>query len=460
MTEKTNIATLVESQKKYFLSGESRDISFRLARLKLLKQKIEKCQPEIIEALKKDLRKSEFESYATEIGSVLAEINWVIKKLPTWARAKRVRTPWFLFPALSKIYREPYGVSLIIAPWNYPFQLCMQPLIGAIAGGNCAILKPSEYTPHTAELIERMIHETFDTDFVEVLLGGREVATELLAQPVDMIFFTGSTSVGKIVLASAAKNLTPVVLELGGKSPTLIDKTANLDAAAKKITWGKFLNAGQTCIAPDFVYIEESVKNEFLGHMEKWMHHFFGEDAQTSPDFGRIVSKRHFDRIEKLLTKGHTILGGKTDKTDLYIAPTLIDDVSWDDPIMKEEIFGPVLPILTFTDINEVVQTLQQKPKALACYIFSKNHKFQKKIIRHLSFGNGCVNDVIIQLSNANLPFGGVGASGMGSYHGKRSFEAFSHAKSILKKYGSLHLILIAPPYSEKKLHILKNFWK
>ncbi len=455
-----NIAKIVENQRKYFLSGESRDIAFRVARLKLLKQKIEKCQPQIIEALKKDLRKSEFESYATEIGSVLEELNFVIKKLPKWARAKRVRTPWILLPAVSKIYREPYGVTAIIAPWNYPFQLCMQPLIGAIAGGNCAILKPSEYTPNTAALIQQMMNETFDTDFVEVIQGGREVATELLAQKLDMIFFTGSTMVGKIVMEAAAKNLTPVVLELGGKSPTIIDKTANLSDAAKKITWGKFLNAGQTCIAPDFVYVEESIKNEFLGHMEHWIHKFFGPEPQKSPDLPRIVSERHFDRITKLMGKGHIILGGQTDKSDLYIAPTVIDDVTWDDPVMKEEIFGPILPVITFTNVNEVINTLQQKPKALACYIFSKEKRFQKQIIRHLSFGNGCVNDVIIQLGNSNLPFGGVGNSGMGSYHGRHSFKSFTHEKSILKKYGSLHLRIIAPPYSERMLDILKKIWK
>lgn len=448
---------VVINQREYFFEGKTKNLGFRIQQLKLLKKIIIRHEKDIMLALKKDLNKSKFETYETEIGFVLSELSYVIKNLPKWARCKRVRTPLTNFLSTSYSYPEPYGVTLIMSPWNYPFQLTITPLIGSIAAGNCTILKPSAYSPNTSDLIDKLISKYFDKSFITVVKGGREANNTLLEQKFDYIFFTGSPTVGKVVMKAASKHLTPVTLELGGKSPCIVDKTANIDLSAKRIIWGKLLNAGQTCIAPDYVFVHESVKDKLIDRMKNYIHEFYGNDISNNPEYPKIISEKHFNRLNSLIENENILFGGESNKETGQIAPSLLDNVSEDSPVMKEEIFGPILPILEYKNINNVINFINNRPKALALYLFSNNKAIHKKIIKNISFGGGCINDTIVHFGSSYMPFGGVGESGMGGYHGKTSFDTFSHKKSIVKKSNLVDLTLRYPPY-KNKLKILRRF--
>jgi aldehyde dehydrogenase (NAD+) len=430
----------------------------RKNKLELLKKKIIAIQPEINQALKDDLGKSAFETYTTEIGFILEEISYTLKNLKAWTETKKVKTPLALFPGKSFIHAEPYGVVLIISPWNYPFQLCLSPFIGAIAAGNRVVLKPSEYASHTSSLIKRLITEIFSDKEVCVVEGGLEETQALLQQKFDYIFFTGSTAVGKVIMKSAAEYLTPVTLELGGKSPCLIDETANIDLAAKRIVWGKFLNAGQTCVAPDYVLIPEHLQNLLIDKMKHYLSVFYSPNVESSKDYPRIVNHRHFDRLKDLIIGCHVAHGGDFNREDHFISPTILKDVQWTDKVMEDEIFGPVLPILTYTKIDEAVAHILKYPKPLAFYFFSEDSSQQKSIVSQIPFGGGCINDTVVHLANPHLPFGGVGTSGIGSYHGQKSFDTFSHYKSVYHQSSVIDVPLRYPPYNENKLSWVKLF--
>ena len=426
--------SLRQQQELFFRSGKTKDIDFRLEALQKLRNSIKENETKIMEALKADLNKSDFESYTTEIGIVLEEIRFVMKNLRSWAQPQKVKTPVTHIGSSSYLYPEPYGVALIIAPWNYPFQLAIAPLIGALAAGNCAVIKPSELTPMTSEILEKLITEQFPSEYISVMQGGVETSQALLAEKFDYIFFTGSVQVGKIVMEAAAKHLTPVTLELGGKSPCIVHEDANIKLAAKRIAWGKFLNAGQTCVAPDYLYVHKQVKTEFLAYLEAAVNELYGETPLNNPNFTRIVSERHFQRLERYLKNGDVRAGGQINKKELKIAPTVLTNITWDDPVMQEEIFGPVLPVLEYDQLTEVIEGIQNHPNPLALYLFTENVQVQNQILGHISFGGGCINDTVYHLSSPYLPFGGVGSSGTGAYHGKGSFDTFSHYKSILKQ--------------------------
>ena len=426
--------SLRQQQELFFRSGKTKDIDFRLEALQKLRNSIKENETKIMEALKADLNKSDFESYTTEIGIVLEEIRFVMKNLRSWAQPQKVKTPVTHIGSSSYLYPEPYGVALIIAPWNYPFQLAIAPLIGALAAGNCAVIKPSELTPMTSEILEKLITEQFPSEYISVMQGGVETSQALLAEKFDYIFFTGSVQVGKIVMEAAAKHLTPVTLELGGKSPCIVHEDANIKLAAKRIAWGKFLNAGQTCVAPDYLYVHKQVKAEFLAYLEAAVNELYGETPLNNPNFTRIVSERHFQRLERYLKNGDVRAGGQINKKELKIAPTVLTNITWDDPVMQEEIFGPVLPVLEYDQLTEVIEGIQNHPNPLALYLFTENVQVQNQILGHISFGGGCINDTVYHLSSPYLPFGGVGSSGTGAYHGKESFDTFSHYKSILKQ--------------------------
>lgn len=431
----------------------------RKEKLQDLKRVIKKYEDEILEALKKDLNKSFFEGYETEVGIVLEEINYTLKHLNKWVKAKRVKTPIFHFPATSYIYQEAYGKVLIMSPWNYPFQLTIAPLVGAIAAGNRVVVKPSEYSNNTASIIEKILNEVFSQDEVKVVRGGRAINQDLLKQKYDYIFFTGSPTVGKIVMEAAAKHLTPVTLELGGKSPCIVDNSAKVKLAAKRIVWGKFLNAGQTCVAPDYLLVHQDIKDELVKEMIDYIKEFYGNSPIDNPDYPKIINKKHFERINRLIENEDIITGGNYNEQTMKIAPTILDKINWQSPVMQEEIFGPVLPIMEFDNLNQVIEMIGAQPKSLALYFFTTSKENEKKILSNISFGGGCINDTIIHLSNSNLPFGGVGNSGMGQYHGKASFDTFSHPKSIIKKSNLIDIYLRYPPF-KNHLKLLKKFLK
>ena len=447
---------ILAGQRQFFNSGRTKDLDFRLENIRRLKKAIIQNEAAILAALRNDLYKPAYEGYLTEIGLVLTEIRFVNRHLRSWVKPRKVRTPYFLWFGSSAIHPEPYGISLIISPWNYPLHLTMLPLIGSIAAGNCTIIKPSEYAPHTAAIISEIIGRHFDSHYVAVIEGDAQASKDLLKNRFDYIFFTGSQTVGKIVMSAAAKNLTPVTLELGGKNPCIVDQDVNIDLAARRIASGKFINGGQTCTAPDYLLVHQSNKQKLLDQIKVYLRKFYGEDPQKSPDYGRIINKRQFDRLAALLDKGEKVVGGQTDPDDLYIAPTLLQDVSWNDPVMQDEIFGPILPVLVFEDLAEVVSTINSRQRPLALYFFSNQRNNYQRIIEEVSFGGGCINDTLAHLINPHLPFGGTGSSGMGGYHGKASFDTFSHQKSIFKKWFNLDLPLRFPPY-KNKLSILKN---
>ncbi len=445
-----DIPKLIHQQRAFFKAQRTKDISFRKELLKDLRSEISSRENEISDALLMDFKKSEFESYATEIGIVLAELDLVIKNINSWSKPKTVLPTMLNFPSWSKIYKEPYGTVLIIAPWNYPFQLAISPLIGAISAGNTVVLKPSELTPNTSKIITEIIDKVFENDHICSVEGDVSVAQELLEQRWDYIFFTGSVPVGKIVAMSAAKFLTPTTLELGGKSPCIIDESANLKISAKRLVWGKFLNGGQTCIAPDYIIIHEDVKDQFAEHLKQEIKNSYGEDPQKSEDFPRIINNKNFNRLKLMLSNEKLLFGGETDELDLYISPTLIDNPDLDSEVMKDEIFGPILPILSYRSIEEIDQIISRYEKPLSFYVFTTKTEFAQEMIKKYSFGGGVINDTIVHFANHRLPFGGVGHSGIGAYHGKASFDSFSHKKGVVKRYNWLDVPVKYAPYKGK----------
>ncbi|HFU7119849.1 TPA: aldehyde dehydrogenase [Staphylococcus aureus] len=447
--------------KAFFNTQQTKDISFRKEQLKKLSKAIKSYESDILEALYTDLGKNKVEAYATEIGITLKSIKNARKELKNWTKTKNVDTPLYLFPTKSYIKKEPYGTVLIIAPFNYPFQLVFEPLIGAIAAGNTAIIKPSELTPNVARVIKRLINETFDANYIEVIEGGIEETQTLIHLPFDYVFFTGSENVGKIVYQAASENLVPVTLEMGGKSPVIVDETANIKVASERICFGKFTNAGQTCVAPDYILVHESVKDDLITALSKTLREFYGQNIQQSPDYGRIVSLKHYHRLTSLLNSAqmNIVFGGHSDEDERYIEPTLLDHVTNDSAIMQEEIFGPILPILTYQSLDEAIAFIHQRPKPLSLYLFSEDENATQRVINELSFGGGAINDTLMHLANPKLPFGGVGASGMGRYHGKYSFDTFTHEKSYIFKSTRLESGVHLPPYKGKFKYI-KAFFK
>ena len=457
---KPTITEQFEQQRSYFDSGATRTLLFRLRQLRALKQMVKKNEPALMEALHKDLGKPAFEAYTAELALFYDEISRSISHLRSWAKSRKVSTPLVFEPSKSYIQPEPKGLVLIIGPWNYPFQLLMVPLIGAMAAGNCVMLKPSEQTPHTAALVESMIQSAFEPCYVTVVRGpGAEVGPKLIEpHRFDHIFFTGSTAVGKEILAMAAPHLTPVTLELGGKSPAIVAKDANLQVAARRIVWGKYYNAGQTCIAPDYLLVHEAVKEALLQHMVEAIHAFYGPYPSRSDSYGRIVNQRHFNKLTSYLTDGSLVTGGEIDPEQLYMAPTILDDVTLEDAVMQAEIFGPILPVITFNDLEEVVSIVRRHRYPLALYLFTEDRRVEEQIIDTIEFGGGCINNCIVHVANPHLPFGGVGNSGMGRYHGEASFQLFSNMKAMVHSGTWLDPSLRYAPYDDEKLKLAKKF--
>ena len=431
-------------------------LSFRKETLVQLLNAIVIHEDEIIEALHDDFKKPAFEAVLTETNYVITELKDTIKNLSKWAKPKKVFPSILNFPSTDFIYKEPYGKVLIIAPWNYPFQLALCPMIAAVAAGNQVVVKPSELTPKTSAVIRKIIEKIFHINHVECIEGGLEVSQKLLAERWDYIFFTGSPSVGKIIAKAAAENLTPVTLELGGKNPCIIDETANLKLAAKRIVWGKFINAGQTCIAPDYILIQKDMKSHFIAYLKTEITKAYGENPALSPDFARIINTKNWLRLANLIEEEKVIFGGQTDIENNYIAPTLIEENDMESLLMQEEIFGPLLPILSYEKEEDIKTVISKFEKPLALYVFSENKRFSEKIIKQYSFGGGCINDTVVHFSNKRLPFGGVGHSGIGAYHGRLSFDTFSHKKSIVKKANWLDIPLRYAPYNDKLKSIKK----
>lgn len=452
------IENILDQQRLFFKSQKTKSYHFRKNALKKLYQVIYKYQDDILYALENDLGKSKFEGYLTEIGVTLKEISYAMKHLKRWMRIKSVRTPLSLFKAKTYLYQEPYGNVLIMSPWNYPFQLSISPLVGAIAAGNTAVIKVSPESVHTSEIIKKMIEEIFEPEYISVILGDVEVSKKVLSMRYDYIFFTGSTRVGKIVMQEASKHLIPVTLELGGKSPTIIDETIDLKLAAKRIIFGKFVNAGQTCIAPDFILIKENLVDAFILHAEVSIKELYGDHPLISNDYPKIITSLHHQRLTSMLKDGNIKLGGKFDESK--IEPTIMTDIKPYSLLKTEEIFGPILPIFTYKEENDVFDFLMNYEKPLALYVFSKNKKFIKKILNEVSFGGATLNDTIMHFANHHVPFGGVGYSGMGNYHGKHSFKTFSHEKAVLDRSTVVDLYFRYPPYSEERLNLIKKVIK
>ncbi|QOV18054.1 aldehyde dehydrogenase [Blautia liquoris] len=448
------IRELVEEQRKFYNFGGTKSLDFRLKALTCLQKAIKRNERLIQEALRKDLKKSNCESYMAEIGMVYSELSYVRKHLPFWDRDKTVLSSPAQFPARSFVRTEPYGLVLILSPWNYPFMLSMEPLIGAIAAGNCCIVKPSAYASHTSSVICRLISEIFPQKYAAVVEGGRDENTELLNQRFDYIFFTGSVAVGKIVMEKASEHLTPVSLELGGKSPCIIEESADLNLAAKRVVFGKFLNSGQTCVAPDYCLVQESVIDKFLEHLIHWTKKMYGNIFENS-DYPRIINEKHFERLLGLLNHGEVFFGGNYSRDTLKIEPTILYPVNESEPVMQEEIFGPLIPVLTYKTISDADAFISKREKPLALYLFTKNPKVEQEIM-NLSFGGGCINDTIIHLATSRMGFGGVGSSGMGSYHGKKSYETFTHSKSIVKSSSRIDIPLRYPPYGKRKEKLIR----
>lgn len=442
--------SVLKAQRAYFATGATRSREFRVEQLDKLLSAIKRLEPEILAALKSDLGKPEYEAYISEVVFLYDEIRHTRKHLRCWMRPKKVRTSWLLGPSQGRIYSEPRGSVFIIAPWNYPFQLLLAPLVGSIAAGNCAILKPSELAPATSAIVAKLIKVTFEENYIAAFEGGLEVSQKLLALQHDYIFFTGGTQVGRVVMEAAAKHLTPVTLELGGKSPCIIDETSDLVVTSKRVAWGKFFNAGQTCVAPDYVLVHKNVQAKFLEEMKTRVEEFFSATPEESPDYARIINTRHFDRLTKHLDGKKPFLGGKTNREQRYFAPTILIDAKETDPVMQEEIFGPILPVLPYETLDEAVSFVNARPKPLAFYFFSKESSNKEKVLNEISFGGGCINDTLVHLMSPDLPFGGVGESGIGAYHGKHSYDLFSHRKSVVKKPFFADVALRYPPYGNR----------
>ncbi len=448
-------ASIVRAQRDYFNTGATKPLAFRKEQLKKLKNAIRKHEQALLAALKTDLNKPELESYATEIEVTVAEIDHIIRNLADWMEPERVGTPLFFQPGKAYITPEPYGVALIIAPWNYPVKNLFGPLLGAICAGNTSVLKPSEISPACSKAITDLIRDTYEPRYIISIEGGVADTTELLKERFDYLLFTGGTEIGRIVYQAAAKHLTPVTLELGGKSPCIVDEDINMDIAAKRLVWGKYVNAGQTCIAPDYVYVNRKVKEKFLGRVKHYIHEFFGEPQRQSQDFGRIISDRHFQRISKMVT-GDIIAGGITDASTRYISPTVIDNVTLDHPAMQEEIFGPIMPVLTYDNIDEVISHINRGERPLALYLFSNSSSLRRRIENETSSGAICVNECMVHAGHPNLPFGGIGNSGIGGYNGKHGFDTFSHKKPVLIRSYFGDVKQKYPPYDKSKVNFIK----
>ncbi|MCK6078235.1 aldehyde dehydrogenase [Paenibacillus silvae] len=455
-----DVQLILTRQQLFFRSGATRSAEVRIQRLTRLKQAIQKYETRLTKALYQDLGKSEFESYTTEIGFMLDSITHTIRKISKWMKPTKVKTQVALLGSKSFIIPEPYGAVLIIGPFNYPFQLLIEPLVGAIAAGNTAVLKASEHTPAVSAVVRELIGEVFEPEYVQVVEGAKDTTTALIHAPFDYIFFTGSVPVGKIVMQAAAQNLVPVTLELGGKSPVIVDEQADIQVAAERIIWGKLLNTGQTCIAPDYLLVHERVKQPLIEALKGAIAAFFETDIQNNKDYGRIVNHSHFKRLTTLIERDRekVIYGGASDEEHRFIEPTLIDAL-WDAATMEDEIFGPILPIISYSHLDEAIAQIVKRPKPLALYLFTSNKDVQDKVLTEVSFGGGCINDTITHVANPRLPFGGVGHSGIGSYHGRYSFETFSHMKSILKKSTRINPPVLYPPY-DNKLKLIKRLLK
>lgn len=454
------IENIINKQRKFFTSQKTKNVNFRIESLKKLRDVIKLRENDICKALELDLGKSCTESYMAEIGMVLEDLRYVIKHTKKWSKKEYHIAPLAQFPSTSFRIAEPYGLTLIISPWNYPFLLTIQPLVGAISAGNCAIVKPSEYSVHTSKIMKDIIEEIFDNEYVAVILGEKEVAEELLENKFDYIFYTGSTRVGKIVMESAAKHLTPVTLELGGKSPCIVDKDSNVKLAAKRIIFGKLLNCGQTCVAPDYIFVQKEVKQEFINACKEYIEKFIGSNWNENKEYPKMINKRQFNRMVELIEKDDIVYGGNFDDKTLKIQPTLLDNKSFDSKAMQEEIFGPILPIIDYTDLEEPIKYINENHKPLALYIFTNNKKVQNRILKEVAFGGGCINDTIIHLASTKLGFGGVGYSGMGEYHGKFSFKTFSHYKSIVKKSTLIDLPMRYHPFKKINDRLIRIFMR
>lgn len=450
------IPSIISKQRDFFATGKTKNIDFRLSSLKKLKSVIKKNEQVIFDALHYDLGKHKVESFMTEIGIIYDEINHAVKHLKKWATVKKVRTNLANIPGTSEIHKEPFGVCLIMAPWNYPFNLLFAPLVGALGAGNCAILKTGHASSKTSDVIKEIIEDTFESSHVACFGGGREVISSLLKERYDYIFFTGGTTLGKIVMRSAAENLTPLTLELGGKSPCVVTKNAKIKLAAKRIAWAKCLNSGQTCLAPDYLLIENSVKEEFIEEFKRNVVLFFGKNPKESEYYPRIISESHFDKVFSFLTGGNVVFGGEADKATKYISPTILENVDLKHPVMTEEIFGPILPVIPFDNLSKAIDFINEREKPLALYVYTEKAKEANRFIEEVSFGGGCVNDCIVHVANSNIPFGGVGLSGMGLYHGEASFNTFSNTKGILRKSTMLDIPLRYAPYTDKVMKMLR----
>ena len=450
MVTQEKVQKVVSDQRRFFETGKTKEISFRREQLKTFLSLTKDFETKILDALYADLRKPQFEGFMSEVGLIYAETRFALRHLKSWAKPRPVMGSWFTLLSRNWIYSEPRGVALIVGPWNYPLQLVVTPLIGAMAAGNCVVIKPSEYAPATASILREIIQKGFDPEYLNVVEGDAAVGDALVHQPFDYIFYTGGSNAATAIMKAASERLTPITLELGGKSPAIVDQEVDLKLAAKRIVWGKFWNAGQTCIAPDYVLVQKMRKTELIDQMKKYLQTFYGEDPIKSPDYARIINERHFNRLVNLMKDGKKIVGGDVREEDLYISPTIIDGVTLSSPLMGEEIFGPLLPIIEFQSLDEAIDIVQKHPKPLSLYFFSNNKKHQEKILREISFGGGCINDTLLQFTNPRLPFGGVGGSGMGQAHGKYSYDTFSHFKSIVKSSPLSDLLPKYPPYGNK----------
>jgi acyl-CoA reductase-like NAD-dependent aldehyde dehydrogenase len=449
---------MVEGLRQTFRQGRTRSLAWRQEQLYGLRQLLNHHESEITEALAHDVGKPQFEAFIAEVGHPRAELDLIRRELALWAEPESVSTPLLAHPGSSHIHKEPLGVALVIGPWNYPFALTFEPLVGALAAGNCVVVKPSEVTPRTSALFARLLPQYVDRECVAVVEGGVPETTALLRERFDHIFFTGSTAVGKVIMRAAAEHLTPVTLELGGKSPCIVDKDVNLAVTARRICWGKFYNAGQTCVAPDYLLAHEEIYKPLLDQLRATIEEFYGEDARRSSDYGRILNDKHVDRLTRLMDSGTIVAGGKVDRPDRYVAPTVLRDVAHDSPIMNEEIFGPLLPVLPVRDVNEAIHFVNDRPKPLALYLFSKDKERQRQVIDQTSSGGVTINHAWYHLLVSELPFGGVGDSGMGAYHGRATFDTFTHRKAVLTKPNGLDVPVSYPPYGELKKRMVKQF--
>ncbi len=454
------ISAVLEAQRKYYRSGRTLPVSFRKEMLRRLYDCISKREGEILSALHADLGKSSTESFMCEVGLSLSEISFMLTRIKKFNKAKRVKTPLSQFVSSCYKVPVPYGNVLIMSPWNYPFLLTVEPLVDAIAAGNTAIVKPSAYSPNTSLVVEKIIAECFPPEYVTTVTGGRQENSALLDEKFDLIFFTGSQAVGKEVLRRAAEHLTPSVLELGGKSPCIVDKTANIKLSAKRIVFGKYLNCGQTCVAPDYILCDETVKEELIAEMKGQIISQFGTEPLKNENYGKIINEKHFNRLLSLIDRDKVVIGGESDSDSLKIEPTVMDNVLYSDAVMGEEIFGPLLPVITYSDFDEVIDGLKEKEKPLALYLFTRDKRHIKRVTRELSYGGGCINDVIVHLATSNMGFGGVGESGMGTYHGKAGFDTFTHYKSVMDKKTFIDLPMRYQPYSEKAEKMIGRFLK